>query len=59
MIEVNAEALTACASVFAGVELGLFSRDDYEAIWEALPENTRNYVLGIVAAGRIEIEDNA
>ncbi|HSP34340.1 MAG TPA: hypothetical protein VLU46_08500 [Thermoanaerobaculia bacterium] len=58
-IEVNADALTACASVFAGVNLGLFDRDDYTAIWESLPDETRNYVLGIVAAGRIEMEDNA
>ncbi len=58
-IEMNAEALTACASVFAGVNLGLFSQDDYTAIWETLPEETRDYVLGIVAAGRVEMEDNA
>ncbi len=58
-IEMNADALAACASVFAGVRRGLFAAEDYSAIWEALPENVRDYVLGIVAADRVPMEDNA
>lgn len=57
--EMNAEALAACASVFAGIRQGLFGADDYNAIWETLPENVREYVLGIAAAGRMPVEDNA
>ncbi len=59
MIEMNAEALAACASVFAGIRRGLFGADDYPAIWETLPENVREYVLGLAAAGRMPVEDNA
>lgn len=58
-IEISAAALTACASVFAGVRHGVFSQDDYTAIWESLPEDARDYVLEMAAANQMPVEDNS
>jgi len=53
MTELNADTLAVCASLFTGVSRGWFLGEDYTAIWEALPQDTRETVMEMLAATQI------